>query len=157
MIINKPSKIINRLLLNISKIKEYKSHIVLPDLHYKSQMEAPSSTAISTGNFIIPSLASAAINDSMSIIKLPFNKEELNDNIIKDIFIEINSHAAKNKFDMNKYSLTKNELYDTCIYGAKAVLKRYNLPNNILDSLELNGVLNEGLLRTDGTRNASRL
>jgi hypothetical protein len=149
MYFNKPTKLIDKLLNNISSIKEYKSHITLPDLHYKSQMEAPSSTAISTGDYIIPSLASAAINDGMSIIKLPFKKDEMNDDIIKDFFTEINSHAAKTKFDMNKYSLTQDELQDVCLNGAKAVLNKFDLPNDISDSLELNGVMNEDLTKED--------
>jgi RNA-splicing ligase RtcB len=149
MYFNKPTEIINKLLTRICSIKEYKSHITLPDLHYKSQMEAPSSTAISTGDYMIPSLASAAINDGMSIIKLPFKKEELTEEIIKDFFAEINSHAAKTKFDMNKYSLTQDELHDVCLNGAKAVLNKFDLPEDILDSLELNGVMNEDLTKED--------
>ena len=53
-------------------------------------MEAPSSTAIMTGDYIIPSLASAAINDGMSIIKLPFKKEDLTEDVVKELFTEIN-------------------------------------------------------------------
>lgn len=149
MYFNKATEHIEKLLNNISSIKEYKSHIILPDLHYKSQMEAPSSTAISTGDYIIPSLASAAINDGMSIIKLPFKKDELNENIIKDFFVEINSHAAKTKFDMNKYSLTQDELYDVCLNGASAVLDKFELPKDIIGSLELNGIMNENLTKED--------
>jgi RNA-splicing ligase RtcB len=149
MSFNKPTKIIENLLLNISQINEYKSHITLPDLHYKPQMEAPSSTAISTGDYIIPSLASAAINDGMSVIKLPFKKFELRDDIVLEFFSEINFHAAKTKFDINKYSLTIDELYDVCLNGAKAVINKYNLPNDILDSLELNGVMNIDLISED--------
>ena len=59
---NKPTKHIKNLFEDIAKSKGYVKHIVLPDLHYKPQMEAPSSTSISTGKFMVPSLASAAIN-----------------------------------------------------------------------------------------------
>jgi tRNA-splicing ligase RtcB len=149
MYFNQSTKVIDKLLNDISSLKEYKSHITLPDLHYKPQMEAPSSIAISTGDYIIPSLASAAINDGMSIIKLPFKKEELTKEIIIDFFAEINSHAAKTKFDMNKYSLTQDELQDVCLKGAKAVINKFDLPADILDSMELNGVMNEDLTKED--------
>ena len=100
---NKPTKKINKLLHDIAKSKAYVKHIVLPDLHYKPQMEAPSSTAISTGKYIVPSLASAAINDGMSIIKLPFKKEDLTDEIIKDfLHLEV---AAKEKTITRKIPL----------------------------------------------------
>jgi len=149
MYFNKPTKLIRGLLNDISNLDEYVAHIELPDLHYKEQMEAPSSTAISTGDYMIPSLASAAINDGMSIIRLPFKQEELSEEIIKDFFTELNSHAAKSKFDMNKYSLSEEELYNVCLYGASAVVDKFDLPKDITDALELGGVLDEGLCAED--------
>ena len=112
-------------------------------------MEAPSSTAIVTGKYIIPSLASTAINDGMSIIKLPFKKDEITDEVISSFFSEINLHASKSKFDMNKYSLSKNELLDVCLNGASAVLDKFDLDTNIVKSMELNGVMNEELTPQD--------
>jgi tRNA-splicing ligase RtcB (3'-phosphate/5'-hydroxy nucleic acid ligase) len=149
MYFNKSTKKIDELLKSIQSLDEYQKHIILPDLHYKGKMEAPSSTAIATGDFIIPSLASAAINDGMSIIKLPFKKSEITDEIVKSFFSEINSHASKSKFDMNKYSLTKNELLDVCLHGASAVLGKFNLDSNIVKSMELNGVMNKDLTLQD--------
>ena len=149
---NKPTKHINKLFQDIAKSKAYVKHIVLPDLHYKPQMEAPSSTAISTGKFMVPSLASAAINDGMSIIKLPFKKENLTDEIIKDLFIEINIHASKNKFEMNKYSLSKEELLDVCLNGANAVVDKFDLDKDIINSIELSGAINEELTADDVKR-----
>ena len=132
--------------------KAYVKHIVLPDLHYKPQMEAPSSTAISTGKYIVPSLASAAINDGMSIIKLPFKKEDLTDEVIKDFFTEINLHASKNKLEMNKYSLSKEELLDVCLNGASAVVDKFDLDKDIINSIELSGAINEELSADDVKR-----
>ena len=149
---NKSTKHINKLLQNIAKSKAYVKHIVLPDLHYKPQMEAPSSTAISTGKYIVPSLASAAINDGMSIIKLPFTKRDLSDQIIKDFFTEINLHASKNKLEMNKYSLSKEELLNVCLNGASAVVDKFDLDKKIIDSIELSGVINNNLTMNDVKR-----
>ncbi len=149
MIFNTPTKKVKKLLDTISSLEAYNSHIELPDLHLKPQMEAPSSTAINTGNYIIPSLASAAINDGMSIIKLPFKKHELTKNILKDLFTEINIHASKNKFDMNKYSLSVQELKSVCLNGAKAVLEKYNIPDEILNSIEMRGGMSKGLTEKD--------
>jgi len=149
MYFNKTTIKIDSLLGDIQSLDEYQKHIILPDLHYKDKMEAPSSTAIATGDFIIPSLASAAINDGMSIIKLPFKKSEITDEVVKSFFSEINSHASKSKFDMNKYSLTKNELLDVCLHGASAVLGKFNLDSNIVKSMELNGVMNKDLTLQD--------
>ena len=149
---NKPTKHINKLLQDIAKSKAYVKHIVLPDLHYKPQMEAPSSTAISTGKYMVPSLASAAINDGMSIIKLPFKKKDLSDEIIKDFFTEINLHASKNKLEMNKYSLSKEELLDVCLNGASAVVDKFDLDKEIIDSMELSGAINDNLTADDVKR-----
>lgn len=149
MYLNKSTKKIDELLESICSLDEYNNHIILPDLHYKDKMEAPSSVAIATGDFIIPSLASAAINDGMSIIKLPFKKSEITDEVVNSFFSEINSHASVSKFDINKYSLTKNELLDVCLHGASAVLGKFNLDSNILKSMELDGVMNEDLTLQD--------
>lgn len=145
MFFNKPDNKIKGLLGAISQLKEHNKHVILPDIHLKPKMEAPSSTAISTGDYIIPSLASSAINDGMSIIKLPFKKQELTEKVIKSFFAEINSHASKSKLDMNKYSLSKKELLDVCLHGASAVLDKFDLDSNILKSMELNGVMNKKL------------
>jgi RNA-splicing ligase RtcB len=152
MIFNKPTKKVKELLDSISSLEAYNSHIELPDLHLKSKMEAPSSTAVNTGSYIIPSLASAAINDGMSIIKLPFKKKELTREIVKNLFTEINIHASKNKFDMNKYSLSVDELKSVCLNGAQAVLEKYNIPNKILHSIEMGGKMNKGLTEKDVDR-----
>jgi hypothetical protein len=149
---NQPTEHINKLLKEISKSKGYVKHIVLPDLHYKAQMEAPSSTAISTGKYIVPSLASAAINDGMSIIKLPFKKEDLTEKIIKALFTEINLHASKNKLEMNKYSLSEQELLDVCLNGASAVVNKFDLDKNVTSSMELSGAMNEELTSDDVKR-----
>lgn len=152
MVFNKPTKHINKLLQEIAKSKAYIKHIVLPDLHFKPQMEAPSSTAISTGDYIVPSLASAAINDGMSIIKLPFKKEDFTDEVIKEFFTEINLHASKSKLEMNKYSLSKEELLDVCLNGAKAVFDKFDLDMDIINSIELSGAINEELSADDVKR-----
>ena len=149
MINNPTTKDIQELLSDIENLSCYKNHVILPDLHLKDKMEAPSSTAISTGEHIVPSLASAAINDGMSVIKLPFRKEEINEEIIKDFFSEINSHASAHKLSMNKYSLTKNELLDVCLNGANAVLGKYRLAPDIINSMENSGRLNNDLTEDD--------
>ena len=70
------------LLEAIQSLPEYETHVELPDLHLKDQMEAPSSTAVATGDYIIPTLASAAINDGMSIMKLPWRSSQMSEAII---------------------------------------------------------------------------
>ena len=137
------------LLEAIQSLPEYQTHVELPDLHLKDQMEAPSSTAVATGEYIIPTLASAAINDGMSIMKLPWRSSQMSEAIIEDFFKEVNSHAAKTKFSSNKYSITKNELKEVCLFGAEALLKKFDLDESILDAIELRGRLNEDLAPED--------
>jgi tRNA-splicing ligase RtcB (3'-phosphate/5'-hydroxy nucleic acid ligase) len=146
---NPPTPIIEELLKDISSLPQYKGHITLPDLHYKAQMEAPSSTAINTGRYIIPSLASAAINDGMSIIRVPLPKEKMKTKLIKEYFGLINVHASRNKLSMNKYSLTQDELISVLINGAEAVIEKFNLDKSVLNSIENKGKLNISISEDD--------
>ena len=85
----------------------------------------------------------------MSIIRTSLNYKDLNQNIIKEIFTEINLHAAKSKFDLNKYSISRDEMRDVCLFGAKALLSKFKIDKNILNSIENNGCLNDNLTKDD--------
>ncbi len=151
-IFNKILPEVNYLIEKITALKEYKSHVVLPDIHLKPQMEAPSSFGVSTGKYIVPSLASAAINDGMSIIKLPFKASDLTDEIVQEFFREVNSNASDSKFKMNKYSLSKEEMINACLYGAKAVQEKFGLTDQTIENIELKGAISDGLTREDVKR-----
>ena len=149
---HKDNSYAKKLLDDISQLDFYEGHVALPDLHHKKQMEAPSSTAIATGNFLVPTLASAAINDGMSIIKLPFKKSDISPDMVSSLFSDINVHAAKTKFDLNKYSLNTNELKNVCLFGARAVLQKFGLSEAILEHIESQGCLNSDLTMSDVDR-----
>ncbi len=149
---NEASQTIVDLLTQITSLAEYRGHICLPDLHYKAEMEGPSSVAVSTGKYLIPTLASVAINDGMSIIRLPINRTQLSDEIIEALFAEINMHAATHRLSMTKYSPSIAELRQVCLHGASALLKKYGLSDDLLEAMELGGVLNDDLIDEDVDR-----
>ena len=127
----------------LESVDEIRKVLILPDVHVKDQMESLSSAAYDTGNVIIPSLASAAINDGMSVIKLPFKRNEMSDSDLETFFGHINKHASNSKFKKNKYSLTVNEFEEVCRFGARAVMQKFNISDDNLGRMELNGCMGD--------------
>jgi tRNA-splicing ligase RtcB len=107
------------------------SVLALPDVHWKENMEVPSSIAITTRDTVVPEFTSMDVNDGMGIVKTGLRAEDMSAERLAAFFTRINSHGAAGRFDMNRYSISAEELRRTLTEGARAVLQRYEL-----DSIE---------------------
>ncbi len=113
--------------------------MMLPDLHIKRGMEAPSSLVTATQGVIVPHLASAAINDGMGLVITDVDAADLSDEQLLEIVRLINKEAAQTKFSMTKYSWSKDQLLKVMLGGAEPILADYGLNNLYLESVENRG------------------
>lgn len=121
------------------------SVLALPDLHYKDQMEVPSSIAIATRGVIVPEFTSVAVNDGMGVVRTGLDEKELTAEKLHAFLQRVNSHTAANPMDVNRYSLSQKDLVQVLVHGARGVLSRYQLPDETLQAME-----HGGAIRTEG-------
>ena len=132
--------------------------ICLPDLFYKRDTEAPASLVAATENTIIPTLTAPSLGCSMGVIKTSLFKNEITEEFAKNFYSYIQEETEKSygflenmlvwlglkNRRLKKYDLTISQFEDIIKYGAKSAIKRYNLPESILEKLD-----NEGSLFTE--------
>jgi len=114
--------------------------VLLPDLHIKKGMEAPSSMVTGTKGVIAPHLASAALNCGMGYIATNIDAKDVTKEQSEEILIRMNAGAAKTKFSANKYSWSQKELARAMLEGARPLLKHYGLEEAWLSGIENNGM-----------------
>jgi tRNA-splicing ligase RtcB len=102
-------------------------------------MEVPSSIAIATRGAIVPEFTSADINDGMGVLVTTLHEDDLTPERIERFFRCLGSNASAHFFDANRYSLTEPDLRQAICEGARGVLRRYELPESILERVELGG------------------
>jgi tRNA-splicing ligase RtcB len=115
------------------------SVLALPDLHWKSDMEVPSSLAITTRDFMVPEFTSMDVNDGMGVIPTGLSEADMSPERIGALFASINANSATGHFDRNRYSLSAQELRATLTRGAGALLERYQLDSGVLAGFEDGG------------------
>jgi len=115
------------------------SVLALPDLHWKSDMEVPSSLAITTRDFMVPEFTSMDVNDGMGVIPTGLGEADVSPERIGALFASINANSATGHFDRNRYSLSAQELRATLTQGAGALLERYQLEPGVLAGFEDGG------------------
>ena len=113
--------------------------LALPDLHWKEDMEVPSSLAITTRDCMVPEFTSMDVNDGMGVIPTGLSERDATPERIGALFTSINANSAAGHFDRNRYSLTAAELRATLDRGAGALLERYQLPAEVLKGFEDGG------------------
>jgi RNA-splicing ligase RtcB len=128
-------------LTRIAGLSYVDSVLALPDLHMKDHMEVPSSIAITTRDVIVPEFTSVAVNDGMGIVTTTLRSDEITPGQVHQFFRRINSHSAAYRFDMNRYSLSPEELQRTLLEGARAVIGKYGLRGEILEKMEGGGCI----------------
>jgi RNA-splicing ligase RtcB len=113
--------------------------IALPDVHWKDDMEVPSSIAIETKDTLVPEFTSVAVNDGMGVIRTQLEAKDLTPERMAAFFHSINAQSASNFFETNRYSISPAELRHVVVDGAAALLKRYDLEASVLDGFEDRG------------------
>ncbi len=139
---------IQRILERIASLPFVDSVLALPDVHWKEQMEVPSSIAITTRDMIVPEFTSMAVNDGMGVIQTGLRAEEMSPERVERFFTRVNAHSAANFFDANRYSISTDDLERVLVKGAAGLLSRYGLETSVLDRLEDRGCFPAGELGT---------
>ena len=115
------------------------SVLALPDLHWKPDMEVPSSLAITTRDVMVPEFTSMDVNDGMGVIPTGLTEGDLTPERLGALFTGINANSSAGHFDRNRYSLSGKELRATLRDGARALLDRYQLDAAVLSGFEDGG------------------
>ena len=130
---------IRRTLEQLASLPYVDSVLALPDVHWKEEMEVPSSIAIKTQGMIVPEFTSMDVNDGMGIVKTGLREDEMSLERLEAFFASVNANSAANHFDTNRYSLSAGELRRTLVEGARALLSRYQLDAAVLERMEDGG------------------
>lgn len=133
-----PAAIFERL-EEIARLPYVERVLALPDVHWKEQMEIPSSISIATRNVVVPEFTSAAVNDGMGVVRTSLQERDLTPERLKRFFAGINANSAAHFFDTNRYSISGDELRRTVVDGAAGLVSRYGLPESVLDCFEDGG------------------
>ena len=115
------------------------SVLALPDVHWKEQMEVPSSISVTTRDMVVPEFTSMAVNDGMGVVKTGLRIADMTPERLEAFFTRVNSHAAANFFDTNRYSISSDELRKVLYQGARGLLARYGMNESVLDRIEDGG------------------
>jgi tRNA-splicing ligase RtcB len=115
------------------------SVLALPDVHWKEQMEVPSSISVTTRDMVVPEFTSMAVNDGMGVVKTGLRVEDMTAERLEAFFTRVNSHAAANFYDTNRYSISPAELRRALYEGARGLLSRYGMDESMLDRIEDGG------------------
>jgi len=115
------------------------SVLALPDVHWKEQMEVPSSISVTTRNIVVPEFTSMAVNDGMGVVRTGLKVEDMSPERLEAFFTRVNSHAAANFYDTNRYSISPDELRRVLYEGARGLLARYGMDESMLERIEDGG------------------
>jgi len=115
------------------------SVLALPDLHWKPDMEVPSSLAITTRDTLVPEFTSMDVNDGMGVIPTGLGERDVTRERLGALFASLAAHSASWHFDRNRYSLSADELRATLSSGARALLERYRMSEEVAGAFEDGG------------------
>ena len=135
---HEPEKIFARL-EEIARLPYVERVLALPDVHWKGQMEIPSSISIATRNVVVPEFTSAAVNDGMGVVRTGLTEREVTPELLARLFSRINSHSAAHFFDTNRYSISVRDLRRVLVEGAHGLFGRYGLDAKVLACFEDGG------------------
>ena len=130
---------IRRTLEELAALPYVGSVLALPDVHWKEDMEVPSSIAITTRDTIVPEFTSMDVNDGMGVVKTGLRADDMSPERLEAFFTRVNANAAAGRFDTNRYSISADELRRTLTEGARAVLPRYQFEPAVAERMEDGG------------------
>jgi tRNA-splicing ligase RtcB len=137
----------------ISKIPSLVTTYCLPNIHRKDKLESPPQFVAATRGTIVPMLTAPAMNCGTSLFTTTLNREDFSPEFLKEFAKNLRSQIAPRikpwqsflgwlglyERPLTKYDLSRSELEDFFLYGAKAAIKKYNLPKNELERIEYEG------------------
>ena len=128
--------------------------VTLPDIHQKRYLEAPTSIAVATLGVIIPALTTPTLGCSMGIIATELTRAQVDKKFLQNFFLHIKDHLTFSPPSRlrtlltwlgvvspkpGSYDFSRRELENVSKFGARAVLEKYNFPENILEHMESSG------------------
>lgn len=123
----------------IARLPYVERVLALPDVHWKEQMEIPSSISIVTRDVVVPEFTSAAVNDGMGVVRTSLRERDITPDRLERLFTGINANSAAHFFDTNRYSISGEELRRAVTEGAAGLRSRYGLDASVLDCFEDGG------------------
>ncbi len=135
--------------------------LCLPNIHPKAGLESPPQFVAATLGTIVPQLSAPAMNCGMSVFKTTLSREDFSESFLKEFAARLrrgvsarkgkfraalewlcfptNVRSVKSRTFDKGYDISKSELEDFFLYGAKAAVGKYNLPETELDHMEYRG------------------
>lgn len=145
---------IRKKLDNISQIKSLKGvPICLPNIHRKKGLESPPQFVAATCGTIVPMLSAPSMNCGMSIFKTSLREEQFSKEFLENFAASLReqvrprlsrwkmalSWLGLHKRKFLRYDLSRQELEEVFIDGARAAVKKYHLDESELDNIEYGG------------------
>lgn len=129
--------------------------LCLPNIHPKAGLESPPQFVAATRGMIVPQLSAPAMNCGMSVFRTTLSREDFSEEFLKTFAARLRAGVAarksklraalewfgfaKSETSANNYDISKSELENFFLYGAKAAVKRYGLPESELEDMEYRG------------------
>jgi len=127
--------------------------VCLPDLHLKNRTEAPSSFVAATEGTIVPELTAPSVGCGMGIIATSLEARDIDHNFFEIFYRALRTELGpryghfKNILlwlgiidrPKKKYDLSVKEFEEIIRNGAVAAVKKYSLPPDTLEHVELYG------------------
>ena len=123
----------------IARLPYVERVLALPDVHWKPQMEIPSSISVATRNVVVPEFTSAAVNDGMGVVRTSLHESDVTPERLARLLTGINAHSAANFFDTNRYSISPRDLRRVLADGAQGLFGRYGFDASVLSRFEDGG------------------
>src|SRR5262249_53149731 len=108
-------------------------------VHWKPQMEVPSSLSVATRDVVVPEFTSAAVNDGMGVVRTSLRESDVTPERLARLLTGINAHSAAHFFDTNRYSISPGDLRRVLADGAQGLFGRYGLDASVLACFEDGG------------------
>ena len=133
-------------LAEIAELPFVRHVAVMPDLHYKKTMESPSSCAVATQEAIVPQFSSASLNCGMTVVATGLHEGQLGDEFLRAFYDRLNRgfwRRVINRLGIARsdYDLTRAELVQVYLRGARALAQKYRLDDDTLAHIEDGGSL----------------
>ena len=153
---DKPNdKNVERSLRRIQELKSVRSPIIcLPDIHFKSSLDAPTSISVATRGTVVRSITTSSPGCAIGILKTSLTKGDVTEKFLEEFYERINRdlvYPRRSRFrDLliwlglidiphTRYDFSLAELKDIVERGAEAAVKKYELGNEFLTEKENHG------------------
>ncbi len=137
----------------IAKIPSLVATFCLPNIHRKDKLESPPQFVAATHGTIVPMLTAPAMNCGTSLFTTTLDRKDFSPEFLKEFAVHLRNQIAPRikpwqsflgwiglyKRPLSKYDLSRSELEDFFLNGAKAAIKKYNLPKHELEHIEYCG------------------